>query len=498
MNFSRNTYVLYLGYWTLLASLLGSSEVMFSQNPVERPQIFKEQPSVYSEYEPGAYAIVEDIVIEGNRKTRRSIVLREMSLRAGDTLWLDQLEDVLEEQRRILLNTNLFAEAQLLVSTLDLKHKETILRAVVRERWYVYPAFDIDLADRNFNVWWTEGNRSLGRVNYELKLRHGNLTGRRDKLTFRFQVGYTRKYELKYELPYIDKAQILGLEVGVLLDQNREWNTSTEDGRLQFYRSDTSNVLRRERYRVGLVLRPKIETYHSLRLERQNNQIDRTLAESVNPNFFGDERRKQHFFGLQYRFVNDKRDVRNFPLNGNRTTFVVEKLGFRSRDDLNRTNVSLQFDHFQPVGGKIFNLMTVAKVKTDLQRTQVPFFNRESLGFQANFVRGYQYYVADGLDYAFLKNTLRAKVLETRIRLPFVPYRRFSDVPMRLYLGAHGDVGGIHDPFDTPGNVLANRFLTSYGAGAYAVLWYGKVIHFEMTRNDLGEWGGYFGFSLEF
>jgi len=152
MNFSRNTYVLYLGYWTLLASLLGSSEVMFSQNPVERPQIFKEQPSVYSEYEPGAYAIVEDIVIEGNRKTRRSIVLREMSLRAGDTLWLDQLEDVLEEQRRILLNTNLFAEAQLLVSTLDLKHKETILRAVVRERWYVYPAFDIDLADRNFNV----------------------------------------------------------------------------------------------------------------------------------------------------------------------------------------------------------------------------------------------------------------------------------------------------------------------------------------------------------
>jgi outer membrane protein assembly factor BamA len=498
MNSSINIYALRSGYWILLACLLTSIEVAVAQNPVETSQTIPTALQAPLEYEPGAYAIVEDIVIEGNRKTRRPIVLREMSLRAGDTLWLDQLEETLDNQRRLLLNTNLFADVEVLVSTLDLEHKETILRAVVRERWYVYPAFDIDLADRNFNVWWTEGNRSLGRINYELKLRHGNLTGRRDKLTFRFQVGYTRKYELKYELPYIDKAQILGLELGVLVDQNREWNTSTEDGRLQFYRSDTSNVLQRERYRVGLVLRPKIETYHSLRLERQYNRIDRTLAESVNPNFFGDERRKQQFFGLQYRLVNDKRDVRNFPLNGNRTTFIVEKLGFRSKGDLNRTNVSLQYDHFQPLGGKLFNLMTVAKVKTDLQRTQVPFFNRESLGFNANFVRGYQYYVVDGLDYAFLKNTLRAKVLETRIRLPFVPYKRFSDVPMRLYLGPHADVGAMHDPFETEGNVLANRLLTSYGVGAYAVLWYGKVIHFEVTRNDLAEWGGYFGFSLEF
>jgi len=421
-----------------------------------------------------------------------------MSLKAGDTLWLDQLVEVVDRQCQLLLNTNLFMDVQVLISTLNLERKETILRAVVRERWYVYPAVDFDLADRNFNIWWTEGNRSLSRINYGLKLRHSNLSGRRDKLTLGFQIGYTRKYELKYEIPYIDKAKVLGLELGLLLDQNREWNTATEDGILKFYSIDTANVLERRRFRARLVMRPKINVKHGLRVEYQSNSIDPSLAEEVNPNFFGDGRIAQQFWGLEYRIEYDKRDVRPYPLTGDLTTFKLEKLGMTRNDDLNRLNISLQHNHYQPIVGEKLNLETIAKVKADIERDQVPFFNRESLGFGQNFLRGYQYYVVDGLDYAFLKNTLRGKVLETRLRIPFVPFKRFSDIPMRVFLGVHGDVGAMNDPFNTPGNVLANRWLTSYGVGAYAILWYGKVARFEMTRNDLGEWGGYFSYSLAF
>ncbi|MFK8057505.1 MAG: BamA/TamA family outer membrane protein [Saprospiraceae bacterium] len=490
MKRSQLTFTPRWGYWVLLACLLVNSGLMLAQDEKDSLEVL--------EYEPGAYAVVKDIVIEGNRKTRRPIVLREMSLKVGDTLWLDQLGEVVERQRRLLLNTNLFMDVQVLISTLNLERKETILRAVVRERWYVYPAVDFDLADRNFNVWWTEGQRSLSRINYGVKLRHSNLTGRRDKLTLGFQIGYTRKYELKYEIPYIDKAKVLGLELGVLLDQNREWNVGTDDGILQFYRLESSNVLERRRYRVRLVMRPKIQVKHGLRLERQSNTIDPSLASDVNPNFFGEGKTQQQFWGLQYRLEYDQRDVRPFPLKGDLTTFKAEKLGLTGRDDINRLNISLQHNHYQPIIGDRLNLLTIAKVKTDVERSQVPFFNRESLGFNQNFLRGYQYYVVDGLDYAFLKNTLRGKVLETRIRLPFVPYKRFSDIPMRLFLGVHGDVGAMRDPFDTSGNVLADRWLSSYGVGAYAVLWYGKIARFEATRNDLGEWGGYFSYSLAF
>jgi hypothetical protein len=421
-----------------------------------------------------------------------------MSLKAGDTLWLDKIDVVVARQRELLLNTNLFMDAQLLVSLLDLKRKEAILRAVVRERWYVYPSFNFDLADRNFNIWWTEGNRSLSRINYGLKLRHSNLTGRGDRLTLGFQVGYTRKYELKYEIPYIDKRKILGLDLGFLLDQNQEWNTSTEDGILQFYSIDTGNVLSRRRYNLGLILRPGFYVTHALRIQRQSNSIAPSLAEEVNPNFFGDRRTEQRFWGLEYNLEFDHRDVRPFPLKGDYTLFIIEKLGLTNKDDINRLNFSLQHNHYQPLFGNRFNLMTIAKVKTDVERDQVPFFNRESLGFDDNFIRGYQYYVVDGLDYAFVRNTLRTRVLNSRLRMPFVPFKRFSDIPFKLYVGAHGDVGRMNDPFNTPGNVLANRWLSSYGVGAYAVLWYGKVARFEVTRNDLGEWGGYFSYALSF
>jgi len=484
------------GHWVLLALMLASGSILYAQDKGAANTPKDTLPLI--EYEPGTFAIVKDIVIEGNRTTRRPIVLREMSLKPGDTLWLGELAKVLERQRRLLLNTNLFMDVQVLVSTLDLKKKETILRAVVRERWYVYPAVDFDLADRNFNIWWTEGMRSLSRINYGLKLRHGNLTGRRDKLTLGFQIGYTRKYELKYEIPYIDKAKVLGLELGFLLDQNREWNTGTEDGILQFYRLDSVNVLQRLRFRMGLIMRPKIQVTHGLRLERQSNEIDPSLAEEVNRNFFGDGRTTQQFSSFVYRFEYDQRDVRPYPLEGGLTIFKFEKLGLSGKDDINRLNLSLQYNHYQPIHGDRLNLMTVAKVKTDIQRDEVPFFNRESLGFDQNFVRGYQYYVVDGLDYVFLKNTLRGKILETRIRLPFVPYKRFSDIPMRLFLGVHGDVGAMRDPFNTEGNVFANKWLSSYGVGAYAVLWYGKVARFEVTRNDFGEWGGYLSYSLAF
>lgn len=486
------------GYWALLACMLVNGGNLFAQNVPKTNDREAADSLEVLEYAPGDYAIVRDIVIEGNRKTLRAIVLREMSLKPGDTLWLDTAVEVIERQRELLLNTNLFMDVQVLISTLNLERKETILRAVVRERWYVYPAVDFDLADRNFNIWWTEGKRSLSRINYGLKLRHGNLTGRRDKLTLGFQVGYTRKYELKYEIPYVDKAKILGMEFGLLLDQNREWNTSTEDGILQFYRLDTANVLQRRRFRIGLVIRPKIQVQHLLRLERQYNTIDASLAEEVNPNFFGDGKTEQRFWGLTYRLEYDNRDVRPFPLKGNLSTFKLEKIGLTGQDDVNRLNISLQHNHYTPLIGDRLNLMTVAKVKTDVQRDEVPFFNRESLGFDQNFVRGYQYYVVDGLDYAFLKNTLRGKVLETRLRLPFIPYKRFNDIPMRVFLGVHGDLGAMRDPFDTSGNVLANRWLKSYGVGAYAVLWYGKIANFEVTRNDLGEWGGYFSYALAF
>ena len=445
--------------------------------------------------------VVTGILVEGNRKTRRDVLLREMSVGVGDTVALATLTEVLDRQRRLLLNTNLFSEVAVVLGRVDYATASVTLRAVVRERWYVYPGVTFDLADRNFNVWWTEQNRSLDRVNYGVKLRHANVSGRADRLTLFVQAGYTRKLELRYDNPYVNRAKTLGFEVGVLVDRNREWRAFTEGGRPEFFDLDTASLLRRRRFRGALTYRPGLFANHALRLERAENRVDTVISEGVNPNFFGDGRPSQQFWGLKYSFTHDRRDVRPFPLTGHFLKLEAEKLGL-GNEDVDRFNLSARYARFLPLGrrgaGSRFNLALDAKAKTDLARTLPPYFNLRGLGYDEAFLRGYQYYVVDGLDYAFVKSTLRARLFSTTLHVPKAPVRRLRNIPVAAYLGVHGDVGGAHDPFDTDGNVLANRVLTSYGVGLYGVFYYGKTLRLELSRNDLGEWGGFLGYALGF
>ena len=444
---------------------------------------------------------VADIVVEGNRKTRRAVLLREMSLAAGDTIPLERLGQTLELQRRLLLNTNLFSECAVVLGHVDEAAATVTVRAVVRERWYVYPGVTFDLADRNFNVWWTEQNRSLDRVNYGIKLRHSNVTGRADRLTFFAQAGYTRRLELRYENPYINRAKTLGMRLGVLTNRNREWRALTADGRPEFLDLDSTTLLRRRRYRAALTYRPGLFSTHELRVERGDSRVDTMLSAEVNPNYFGDARRRQQYWGLRYRFVRDRRDVRPFPLMGDFFDLTIEKLGI-GNEDVDRLNISSRYVRFFPLGrgGREarFNLAVDAGVKTDIERSLAPYFNLRGLGYDEAFLRGYQYYVVDGLDYVYLKSTLRARVLSTTLDIPKAPVRRLQSIPFALYLGAHGDVGGANDPFNTKGNILANRTLTSYGVGAYAVFYYGRTLRLELSRNDLDEWGAFVSYSLGF
>jgi len=447
--------------------------------------------------EPAAYVVLQDIVIEGNRKTRRDIVRREMSLRDGDTLLLADLASIYERERRLLLNTRLFSEAVITASILDTLAHRLVLRAVVREKWYLYPGVDIDLADRNFNVWWKEQNRSLDRVNFGVNFRHNNITGRADRITLRLQAGYTRKAELRYKIPYIDRAKLFGLQFGVLFNRNREYWIRTEDAQLAFVDLDSIDVLRRQRYRIGLSVKPDNYLSHLLRVERQRNDVAPEVALDANPNFFGRGRREQNFWGLLYQVSFDRRDERPFPMRGFLTKGSAEKLGLGVNDDINRLQVSVSHQQFISFAKRL-SLALSAKVRTDLVRDRVPYFNRVSLGFDQDFVRGYQFYVVDGLDYAYLKSTFRAKVFERDIRVPFSPIKLLQRIPVKLYLGVHADVGGTRDPFNTPGNALANDVLASAGVGAYGVFYYGKVIRVELTRNRLGELGTFVSYALGF
>ena len=122
---------------------------------------------------------ISHIEIDGNKRTKESVILRELNFNPGDTIHAATLKDRLVSNQQLVMNTTLFTEVIIETEPIE----GTTVKAVVkvREFWYIFPLVVFQLADRNFTIWWTEQNRSLDRVNYGLRFFHQNLTGRGDR-----------------------------------------------------------------------------------------------------------------------------------------------------------------------------------------------------------------------------------------------------------------------------------------------------------------------------
>ncbi|MCB0641069.1 MAG: hypothetical protein KDC44_05490, partial [Phaeodactylibacter sp.] len=407
------------------------------------------------------YVHVQKVLIEGNKKTKEKIITRELNIQVGDSIALTELSDRLDFNRLQLMNTGLFANVLVNIKEWNADN-EISVNIEVTETWYFYPVPVFELADRNFNVWWVEYNRSLKRINYGLHFYHFNVSGHRDLLDALIQFGFTTKVELEYRLPFINRRQTLGLTSEFLLARNREVNYATEEDKQAFFRSDDAVLLRRLRTGLTLSYRPRLQAYQRLRLRYHRNLIDETVRDALNTDYFlGDV--QQRYFSLGYDFVLDQRDIRPYPLNGRFLFFNVRKEGLGIFDDLNGMYTSLEYRHYHSFSDT-WSLAGIAKGRAALIRKQQPFYNSQALGYNLDYIRGYEYYVIDGLDYAYTKIDLRWRFFNRPINFgKLMPFEAFRVMPLRLYLVLFNDLGWANNPYYRAENTLPNELLVGYG-----------------------------------
>ena len=163
---------------------------------------------------------VGEIVVEGTRKTKISYILRELDFKTGDIFLQETWLARLEQNENRLLNTGLFFHVDIRESNdRDSCRKVEIL---VNEAGRLSLTPIVELADRNFNVWWEEKDHLLDRLNFRLTTRWSNMRGRNDYVRLSVQLGYTQKAELQYVLPFMNKIQKLGIGFGLLATRNKE------------------------------------------------------------------------------------------------------------------------------------------------------------------------------------------------------------------------------------------------------------------------------------
>ena len=441
------------------------------------------------------YVVIEDIEVVGNNKTRQKVVLRELAFHIGDSIPIAQLTQKIERSTSLLMNTNLFQEVNITYNEWQGNNNHVALKVAVREAWYIFPIPSFALADRNFNVWWVDYNASLTRTNIGMDFTHLNTTGRGDRLKVNFQLGFTQKYSLRYITRTLNQAQTLGLRANFAYLQNRQVNYATIDNRQIFYENTEDINYHRFLGDLSFSYRPGLLETHELRLGYRRNRITNVISEELNPDFFLNGRNIQRFAILEYFFSYDARDNRGYPMDGNYFSFSLEKDGLGFFQDRNALTSQIEFHRYQDIIGKL-NLGVVSKFKYSFIRNQQPYNDNRAIGFSGNNLRGYEYYVIDGLDMLLFNTSLKHPIIDQEINLGrLMPISAFRKIPFRLNISLNNDFGFVNNPFEKAVNPFNNRLLWGTGVGLDSIFFFNAVFRIEYSFNHLGESGLFLHFN---
>ena len=425
--------------------------------------------------------IIRNIDITGNKKTKPSIILRELPFKPGEAFTLQQLVQKFETARRQLMNTALFHDV-----VVALKNSEGVYADIlveVKERWYLFPAIYFRPVDRNLNQWIVEQKASLKRVNYGAKILYFNTSGRNDKLEASVSGGYTRQLSFSYERPYFDKKLKWGWNAGFAIGKNREVNYNTIDNKQVFFK-DESQFIRNFIYaRTEITYRKAINTKHRIGIAYTQEEVKDTVL-ALNPDYFKSGSNHIRVPELYYAMTYYNLDYIPYPTKGYAAEVFVGKKGINRT--FNLWQLSVKGLGSWPLMPKTFlSLRVLGHLKLPFKQ---PFFNQRIFGYGDMQLQGYEYYVMDGVAGALIKTSVTREVINFKIRMPHKKDKDGLQVPFRIFAKVYGNTGYAHNP--RPGeNFLTNKLLYSGGLGIDIVSLYDFTFKLEWSFNQLGQNG---------
>lgn len=429
--------------------------------------------------------MIDDIIIEGNKKTRESVITREILFSKGDTVEYANLSSLILQSRDNILKTSLFHFVTPAISTSG--NKITVTFNVI-ERWYwwIWPL--IENPDRNFNDWLK--HRDLLRLSGGLFYQHDNARGRMEQLDIKALTGYERFLSGYYEWPYINKAKTLGFGLFASYSARHEINYATLNNRQLFYHGNKV-MFQAANLAINLRYRPGFNISHFVTLQLSSLSIHDSIN-ILNNDFLKSSDTDPELISLAYIIKADYRDNKNYPLAG---SYAESELSMLSKPGTSyiqggwRTSLRA----YRPVANRLFAASEIV-FRVSLPEIK-PYYLQYALGFERDFVRGYEYLVVEAPHYFIFKSHLRYAVVPLHhLKMPFIKSEKFGVVPVSVYSGIHFDTGIAFPALNKQLNPLQNQMLAGYGAGIDLVTYYDKVFRFEYTFSREGHSGFFIHF----
>jgi outer membrane protein assembly factor BamA len=432
---------------------------------------------------------VNDIFIIGNSITKNSIILRELTFTKGSTIDSINLQQQLQRSKENIYNTSLFNSVE--VNYFSFGDNEIKVTIFLKERWYLLPNPIFEIHERNFNVWWDESEK-LHRVVIGGYLIYNNFRGRNETLSLAIKEDYFQRYDLKYDIPYINKKQQFGIGFSIGYNTNHEIIDNLVNNQLVYFLDDNFFALKEYYAEARITKRDGLYNTQTLYLDYKNDQINDTIV-ALNKDYFLNSRTNEQYVSISYLFEQDYRDIKIYPLKGYYFNFNFQQLGFVQKD-LNISYIRASYKKFWELSDQ-FYFETGIDGRFSIQKSQ-PFFMQSALGWGTEYVRGYELYVINGQNYGLLKTEFKWQLFYPQVfHVPYFSWEKFNSIPIALYLTAFGDLGYAQDQLYANGNPLANTLLPGGGMGLDFVTYYNIVWRFEYSINKMGQRGFYVHFA---
>lgn len=468
------TFLLYRGILLILLGMMGFHVKTIAQDSLE----------VYPKPIPSLpqQVTVNNIFVIGNEKTKKNIILRELSIESGVTYDWEELLSIIQADQKKIYNLMLFNTVEITPLLTDTELIEVLIS--VKERWYIIPSLIFQLADRNLAEWWTNQNRDFSRVNIGAKLLHYNVAGRNEKLRVLAQTGFVQAYEIFYDKPYIDRKQKHGLALQTGYFTQKTLAVFSENNRQVFYRNENEETLR-SNFSTALryTYRGSFYNFHFLTLGFNSTTINNDVFQK-NPNYFLHGENRLSYFQFGYSFRHDRRDNVSYATEGQLLNIGITKYGLGGFDDINDAEITLNANKYIRFGKK-FHLATGVAASSFLRESQ-PYTLVRGLGYLPNFIRGYELNVVEGQQLVVHKSSFRFKLIDWSWEIgQYTRIEEFSYFPFKLFISANFDHGYVNDKSRTAANAfLSNQYLMGYGLGLDIVTLHDSVFRFEYSLTN--------------
>lgn len=432
---------------------------------------------VFSQQTDSIFAI-KKIEITGNKKTKDFIILRELTFKTGDTIhnWPFHRE----QSRKQLINLFIFNE--IAIQKNDTGH----IIIHVTERWYLWPAPVLQIADRNFNQWWL--TRDPKRLIYGVQLQWYNIRGRNETMVIDFKTGYTQLFNFVYRVPYFNKKNTWGAQLSTYVSANRELWYKTSNDKVQFFRNNNLFLINRRGSEIVFTHRKKIFSYHQIYGGyRQIKVKDTVITSEVNPHYLYKDKTVQNEFYLGYQFTFDKRDFKGYPTKGHYIKAAIEGPYFPDNKlaslPLLIKTTAVKYFH---LGGRLF--ASTGLIARYFKIDSLPYSRTTALGYGKDFIRGYELNVIDGNHFVVQKTELKYRLINRKYKfMKGIP--NYEILPLSLFATSYFDAGYVwnKNKTTTVGNLMPNNYQYGTGMGLNLVLFYDYCIRTEYSINKYGK-----------